>query len=561
VFGTITYTANRWAIRCEPHVRTRLKRLFPRAPQSAGELITISDNAEHCRDLLWFLQRYPMSVSDQARLEDGARRHVEEQTAVEALLENRRQPDSFALAIPPRAYQAEAASLCVIKGGLLCADDVGLGKTVTAICAMANKENLPALVVTLTHLTGQWRDEIARFAPNLKTHILSSAKPYDLTPREPRIQTLFDDDRTPDVIITNYHKLSGWADTLAGFMKYVVFDEAQELRREDSKKYVAAEFVANKARLRMGLSATPIYNYGAEFFSVLNVLRPDGLGTKQEFMREWCSHTDRLQAPRVFGEYLRREALMIRRTRSEVGRELPPVNKIPHTVASDEDALDAIKSSAVELARTILKSREDFRGQKRQSAQEFDMLMRQATGIAKAPHVAAFVRMLVESGEQVVLFGWHRDVYTIWLELLKDLSPLLFTGTETALQKAQAKKDFVEGKCRVLIISLRSGAGLDGLQAVCSTAVFGELDWSPGVHEQCVGRIARDGQMKPVMAYFLLAEDGSDPIVSGVLGLKRGQVDGARDPNAALIEALDVDAGNVRTLALNYLARVGESHP
>jgi hypothetical protein len=42
---------------------------------------------------------------------------------------------------------------------------------------------------------------------------------------------------------------------------------------------------------------------------------------------------------------------------------------------------------------------------------DFDWKMRQATGIAKAPYVAEFVKLLLESEQKVVLFGWHRDVY------------------------------------------------------------------------------------------------------------------------------------------------------
>src|SRR5579884_3848269 len=43
-------------------------------------------------------------------------------------------------------------------------------------------------------------------------------------------------------------------------------------------------------------------------------------------------------------------------------------------------------------------------------------------------------------------------------------------------------------------MSLRSGAGLDGLQEDCTVGVFGELDWSPEQHRQCIGRLDRDGQ-------------------------------------------------------------------
>ena len=58
------------------------------------------------------------------------------------------------------------------------------------------------------------------------------------------------------------------------------------------------------------------------------------------------------------------------------------------------------------------------------------------------------------------------------------------------------------GRSRVLIMSLRSGAGIDGRQDVVSTLVFGELDWSPGPHKQAIRRARRPGQPKRCRAYF-----------------------------------------------------------
>jgi SNF2 family DNA or RNA helicase len=186
-------------------------------------------------------------------------------------------------------------------------------------------------------------------------------------------------------------------------------------------------------------------------------------------------------------------------------------------------------------------------------------MLRQATGVAKAAFVADFVRLLVESGEKVVLFGWHREVYSLWMDRLSDLGPALYTGSESPTQKDDARRRFLEGQTPILIMSLRSGAGLDGLQNVSRTVVFGELDWSPGVHEQCVGRVYRDGQPEPVVAYFLVAEHGSDPAIADVLQIKRAQVDGVRDPLAALVEPLDQGSERVRRLASDYLRQRGHA--
>lgn len=70
------------------------------------------------------------------------------------------------------------------------------------------------------------------------------------------------------------------------------------------------------------------------------------------------------------------------------------------------------------------------------------------------------------------------------------------------------------------------GNGIDGLQHACRTVVFGELEWPPGVIDQNIGRVQRDGQTDPVTAYILVSESGSDPVMTEVLGVKREQLEG-----------------------------------
>jgi SNF2 family DNA or RNA helicase len=563
-YGTVEHEGDHWIIRCEPHVRSRLKRVFARAPQRAADMIAISDTPENSRDLAWFLARYPMGLTAKSRkdLNRLAGEHAAMEQSVEDLLALRHPPTDVSMAVPARDYQLVAAEMVAIRGGLLLADDVGLGKSVSAIAAALHPGRLPAVVVCDTQLPGQWAGYLRRFAPDLRVHVIRSGKPYSLikSPRQ-RINDLWPD-RLPDVIVINYHKLRGWAEVLKPLTKFVIFDECQALRHPGTLINSAAQHLAAGAVSRMGLSATPIYNYGSEFFHVVDVLIPGCLGTYDEFIREWCTaapgEKQRLKDSKEFGAYLRREGIMLRRTRADVGRELPGLTKVGYEIEANTDVIANVRSDAMALARVIVANNERYRGEKMHASAEFDMLMRQATGIAKAPYVADFVRMLVESGEPVVLFGWHREVYSIWMELLKDLNPVLYTGSESPAQKQSAKDAFCEGRSKVLIISLRSGAGIDGLQGVSSTAVFGELDWSPGVIEQCIGRVLRDGQLKPVMAYFLLSAEGSDPIVSDVLGIKREQIEGVRNPSLGMVERVDVGENAIRRLAAQYLAAHGE---
>lgn len=564
MYGAVAHYPGRWIIACEPHIRSRLKRVFPRMPQHAAEQIAISDTPENSRELLWFLQRYPMKVDAMERLVAQATAHVDMEERLADLLEGRSEPTVFEMAKPARDYQCLPFTMAQARGGLLLADTLGLGKTVSALCGAVVPGYTPTIVVYPAYLPDHWAEKVAEFVPHLRCHTIRTGKPYSLVlgpgdrRRLPDLWT-----ELPDVILITYHKLRTWAEQLGEISQYVIFEEVQQLRHEGSEIYRASKYLANRAKVRMGLSATPIFNYGAEFFWIVDALIPGALGEYDEFVREWCvgdtgnPGKQRLKSPDDFGAYLRREGIMLRRTRKEVGRELPPLSIIPHTIETDTKVLEKLTGDAVALAKIIVGHNEQYRGQRMQASAEFDMLMRQATGIAKAPYVAEFVRILVENGEQVLLFGWHRAVYDIWVEALKEFSPVLYTGSESPTQKRASKRAFLAGESRIMIMSVRSGAGLDGLQRVCRTAVVGELDWSPAVHEQNFGRIDRDEQQDPTTAFYLISNEGSDPFIVDVLGIKREQSDGVINPGGPLAERIDTGENQLRALAADFLKSRG----
>ncbi|QDT39746.1 DEAD/DEAH box helicase [Stratiformator vulcanicus] len=550
-YGRLWKEEGRWLIECEPHVKLWVKRIFRSIPTAAAGVVSLPDTPEVGRNLEWFCDRFPLSIEGREDLTAQSRRHRDKLLRLRQITGSDYRPEPVPMALPPRHYQAVAADLWAATSRLLLADDLGLGKTVTTIAGLIRTDCRPAIVVCPAHLPRQWEAEINKFAPDLSTHILKKSTPYELP-------AFFG--RGPDVLISSYHKLAGWADVLRTYCRAIVFDECQELRHAGSQKFMASTEIADQCEYVIGLSATPIYNYGSEIWNIFRVLKPDALGRRDEFIREWCSvwtNKERIKEAEAFGCWLKDNHLMLRRTRRDVDRELPDLTRVTQFVDCDEKALSRIEDAAGELARIIL-SEEKLTGSSRmEAASEFSMILRQATGIAKAPFVAAFVRMLIESGEPVVLFGWHRAVYDLWQSKLGEFHPAFYTGEESTAAKQRAKDSFVAGETDLLIISLRSGAGLDGLQNRGRTLVFGELDWSPGVHEQCTGRIHRDGQSDPVTAYYMLSEGGLDPLMAETLGLKRQQVDGIRaDGDTKLVER--VDSGEaIKKLARRYLKSSG----
>ncbi len=549
-YGKLYLKGDYWIVKGEPHVLLRMKRVFGKANAQIVGQVKLKNTPENCRDLDWFVQRYPLELPNSKELDRGCRLHEDNIAILEELMDPNYKAPTVDLAIPLRDYQGRAVHVYLTKKALLVGDDVGLGKTAIAIGSFTNPKTLPAVVVSLAFLPKQWEAEIKKFMPGLTVHILKCSTPYEL-PRE--------NGRGPDVVITTYHKLHGWAQVLRKYANSIVFDEIQELRRTGSFKYMAAQGITEEVRYKIGLSATPVYNYGGEIFNVVNVLSRDALGSRDEFMREWCTNYGKVvENPRALGAHLRENFIMLRRTRKDVSRELPPHSRIPVTIDADARELHRMTDDAIELAKIILDRAGGSSQDRWEASGQFDMLMRQATGIAKAPYVADFVKMLVESDQKVLLYGWHREVYTIWENKFgfADIKSVFFTGKETPKQKHAAKEAFVNGEAQVMIMSLRAGQGVDGLQHVCNTVVFGELDWSPGVMEQCTGRLFRDGQKNNVSSYYLIADDGADPIIADVLGVKREQGEGIRNPDHPVVERLSPDrVKNLKSLAEDFLKR------
>lgn len=548
-----------WGITALPHVMMRLKRIFPRVASTAAGRIYLTDTIETARDIAWICERFPLDAdpATAALLAERAGAHRDREQAIDAILAGRCAPllTLDRAGMTPRPYQRQFLDLILTVGRMLLADDIGLGKTISSGFLLGAPDALPALIVVPIHLPRHWHKKLTELWPMLRIHIATKGSAYDLR----QVRGL--GGHHPDVLILGYSKLWGWADALAGQVKSVIFDEVHELRHgQDTFKGQAAARIAHPATYAVGLSATPVYNYGSEIHNIMDILAPGTLGSREEFLREWGSggrHGKELvENPRGLGTYLRDSGLMLRRTRKDTHQEMPEPIVIQETVAADAEALDAVAGDVTAMAALVLDTGAD-RKQRFLQAGTLDWKLRQATGLAKAPYVAEFVRLLLQSTPRVVLWGWHRAVYDVWLDRLADLNPVLYTGSESPKQKNAAEDAFKNGRSRVLIMSLRSGSGLDGLQEVCSVGVFGELDWSPEQHRQCVGRLDRDGQTETPAIYYLTADDGSDPVISEVLQIKRQQAEPIRDPDTPLFEHIPDNTDRMKLLAQAVLDRAG----
>ena len=544
-YGSILQRGSYWMVTPAPEAMIRLKRVFAGVDKGAADQVKLKRSPAVDMDLQWFMERYPFEIdpADAREMHRGAEEYRAQQRVVDGLLNGPTPTHKYDLTVTPYDYQVVADRVWAAVYGLLLADDTGLGKTVTALLGLLDPSKHPAVVVCPKSVLPQWQGVIEVMAPSLRVHMLKGSTPYRVDP-------------TAQVLLVNYDRLStneaeapvaGWAGSMAGRVRSVVFDEIQALRHTGTARYKAAKYLADACKYRLGLSATPIHNYGGEFWSVCDVLRPNELGTWDEFRREECleegdgdkksdgKETKRrghvkLRNPEAFGRRLRDRGIMLRRTRGDVGKELPPVTVIPTYVDTGEDILAAMRGQAEEWARIIVAEdkRSDAGVRKMQAAKKLSSLLRLSTGVAKAPNIAEILRTLVESGERLLVGAWHIAVHDIFAETLSDYAPAFYVGERdgramTDKQRADSLRRFTKQETPLLFMSLRSAPGIDGLQHCCRNVFHAELDYTAVIHDQFRDRVDRPGQLERVMEYFALSRRGSDPLVQNILGEKRLQ--------------------------------------
>lgn len=526
LYGTLKLSkSNRWVIEGEPCVIEMAKRLFPGCNVTGLSGQVEFNNTKRINgDLNWLMLRYPLEIENQKEWKEAlseAQDHAIKRMDIYNSPQRTQPPYTFKGELLP--FQQEGLSFLNLNRRTLLADEMGLGKTVQALAFISASGEYPVLIIVPPYLTKHWIRKIDEFItlPGLdlekplfdenisQVHEIKGLKPYQL----------------PDanIYLIHYLLLRGWKRVLPDYgFKTVIFDEIQELRHGQTEKYSAASLIAGSTKNAVGLSGTPIYNRGGEMWHIVNILEFHALGSYDSFTREWCHGygSDVVKDPVLLGDYLRREGLMLRRRKDDVLDDLLPKRRVVELVDYDTGVYGKLIREAAGKAMQYDSIQDAL--EKGRAMRDIVRSARQATGISKAPYVAAFVKALLDAGEKVLLFAYHHKAFEIYMDALKEYKPRRVTGEETAKEKDAAIQAFQKEETQVVILSLRSTAGLDGLQSA-SCVVFGELDWSPAVHSQAEDRAHRMGQKDSVLCYYLVCNGGSDAEMQEALGLKVSQ--------------------------------------
>lgn len=399
-------------------------------------------------------------------------------------------------------------------GGVL-ADDMGLGKTVQLIALIVLERragrNGVNLVVCPKSVVPNWAAELARFAPELKVHQATGAN------RCKDVSVL----AAADVVVTSYALLQRDADILQSIQfNLALFDEAQAIKNPLTASYVSA--LAIKARLKIPVSGTPLENNLQDLWAHFNLTMPGFLYSHKTFNQVYRKPIEKEGDVRLRNHLAERiKPFVLRRTKVDVVKDLPPLTEITHTCQIEGDQLDlyeTIRQLTTKKVREALRSK----GAKRSHIEFLDALLklrqvccdprlvktataRQVKRSGKLEVLMELVPKLLSEGRSVVVFSQFTSMLgLIEQEVQKrSISYSMLTGETT--DREGAIKAFQSGKSKLFLMSLKAGGvGINLTSA--DTIILYDPWWNPAVEAQAICRAHRIGQQNPVFAYRLIAQ-------------------------------------------------------
>jgi superfamily II DNA or RNA helicase len=400
-------------------------------------------------------------------------------------------------------------------GGVL-ADDMGLGKTVQVLAhVLAEKQrgrlDLPALVVAPTSLVGNWRDEAARFAPDLRVLVLHGAD------RAVHYASI----TGHDLVITTYPLLPRDRERLVeARFSLLILDEAQAIKNPKSQAaQVVREIVATR---RLAMTGTPLENHLGELWAQFDAVEPGLLGSERHFARFYRTPIEKHGDAERQQRLNRRVApLLLRRRKQDVLTELPPKTEIVQRLdleGAQRELYETLRLAQHERVRLAVRER----GLAQSGIVVLDALLklrqvccdprlvkldsaRKVRGSAKLDALLERLDGLVDEGRRVLLFSQFTEMLELIAQALeqKRMRHLRLTGDTPAKQRTALVNAFQDGEAPVFLISLKAG-GVGLNLTAADTVIHYDPWWNPAVEAQATDRAHRIGQDKAVFVYKLI---------------------------------------------------------
>ncbi len=469
-------------------------------------------------------------------------------------------------------YQATGVNWLRFLSGLglgaCLADDMGLGKTIQVLAlflALKGRDlppvgnglravpdlaerhggrslerRKPSLLVLPASLLGNWKAEMARFAPTLRATFLHPAE----TPKEELDRIVANPRRAfrdVDVVVTSYGMLlrQDWLTEIR--WQLAVLDEAQAIKNPAARQTKAVKRL--QAEARIVLTGTPVENRLSDLWSLFDFLCPGLLGGPAEFKKFVKTLGDRRPGvPGARGRYAPLRSLVqpyiLRRLKTDrrIIDDLPEKVEV-RAFCGLSKRQAAMYAKLVEELTDLLESVEGMkrRGLVLAYLMRFKQLCNHPSqllgdGRYVAEESGKFAR-LAEICEEIASRQQRALIFTQFREMTEPLAGflagvfgrpglVLHGGTPVQRRKAIVDQFQRDDGPPFFVLSLKAGGTGLNLTAAAHVIHFDRW-WNPAVENQATDRAFRIGQQRNVLVHKFVCRGTIEERIDALIDEKR----------------------------------------
>lgn len=391
----------------------------------------------------------------------------------------RQQLDRTHLKVSLRGYQEFGARFVLAQRRVILGDEMGCGKTVEAIAALAHLRAEGAqhfLVICPASVLINWMREVAAHS-TLRPHRMHGPG---------REQNAAQWVAKGGVGVTTFEAVQSLAVPGSVRIAMLVVDEAHYVKNPDTQRSRTVRDWAARADRVVFLTGTPMENRVQEFRNLVDYLQPSLVDSVHD--------ADGVAGSRAFRKAV--APAYLRRNQEDVLAELPELVQV--------DEWEEFGPQDLEVYRQAV------------AARNF-MAMRRAAYASGSPRNSAKLRRLVEivdeardSGRKVVVFSNFRDVLDTVCEALggRALGPL--TGSVPPAKRQEMVDAFAANKGHAVLVSQIQAGGVGLNMQAASVVILCEPQVKPTLETQAIARAHRMGQIHKVQVHRLLIADSVD---------------------------------------------------
>lgn len=401
-------------------------------------------------------------------------------------------------------------------GGIL-ADDMGLGKTLQVIAVLLahkeeNRKDQPALIITPASLVYNWKEEFARYAPELTVEMITGNQ----AERQDRIAKY----EKWDVLVTSYDLLKrDIAEYEGKTFSVQVIDEAQYIKNHTTAAAKSVKLIL--AHTKYALTGTPIENRLSELWSIFDYLMPGFLYTYDNFKKEVeipIAKNQDVDATTLLKRMV--SPFILRRLKGDVLKDLPEKLEENYYAVMEDEQQKLYDGQVARMKQSLEKESEDnFRKNKLQILAEltrirqiccdpallFDDYRGEST---KRNTCMQLIENAIEGEHKVLLFSQFTSMLELLEQDLKEKQILYYkiTGDTPKEKRLELVQQFNADDVPVFLISLKAGG--TGLNLTGADIVI-HYDpwWNVAAQNQATDRAHRIGQTKTVSVYKLIVKN------------------------------------------------------